>query len=160
MTTTVRRRSAAGPAASRGAERALQRRRRRENRLTGDRVRVAGRPVRSAMLRVPFVVALIAVLGFGVAGVLYLNTKADESGMRTEQAKASSSQLRLEIEALTRSIAELSATPRIAQQAKSLGLVPAGDAAILVVDDAGHARLVGTPSRAGHAPPEGSGGGR
>ena len=133
---------------SRGVRRATKRRG-RQVRATTARVSTAGRPVRSALLRVPFVVAIIAVLGGGVGGVLYLNTKIDESGIRTEQARETSADLKLEIESLNRSIAELGATPRLAQQARKLGLVPAGDAAILVIDKSGKSTLVGDPQPAG-----------
>jgi hypothetical protein len=111
----------------------------------------AGRPVRSALSRVPFVVALIVVLTVGVGGVLYLNTKTDESGMRAEQAKATVAQLRLTIEELTRTAADLSATPRLAAEAEALGLVPAGDAAIVTVDDTGAASLLGAAPADGTA---------
>lgn len=103
----------------------------------------AGRPMRAALLRMPLAIALIAVLGSGVAGVLYLNTKTDESGMRTEQAKSESVSLRYQIEALHRSIADLGATARIAEQAQTLGLEPAGDATIIVVDDHGRGTVQG-----------------
>lgn len=150
--------TAAAPAGvSRSTQRALDRRRRRQARMTTARMTVAGRPVRSALLRVPFVVALILVLGGGVGGVLYLNTKTDESGIRTEQAQQTSSQLRLDIEALGRTIAQLNATPRIADEARHLGLVPAGDAAILVIDKAGKGRLIGTPSPVGQHSTAGGG---
>jgi hypothetical protein len=137
---------------SASAQRALRRRRRRQARMASERLGGAGRPVRSALIRVPFAVALIAVLGGGVGGVLYLNTKTDESGLRTVQAREDSAQLRLEIEALGRSIAALNATPRIAAEARELGLVPAGDAAILVVGRDGKSTLIGTPSPAGQHP--------
>lgn len=120
------------------------------------RVAAAGRPVRAALLRVPFVVALIILLAGAVGGVLYLNTKTDESGMRTQQATSTSALLRLQIEALNRSIADLSATPRIAQEARALGMVPAGDAAILTIGQDGKTSLIGTPtpvpSAAAHGP--------
>ncbi|MBN9610984.1 MAG: hypothetical protein BGO26_08635 [Actinobacteria bacterium 69-20] len=112
------------------------------------RVAAAGRPMRAALLRVPFVVALIAVLGGGVGSVLYLNTKMDESGMRTEQATMTSAQLRLQIEELGRTIADLGATPRLAQEAQAMGLVPAGDAAIMTIGTDGKATLIGTPAPA------------
>ena len=145
----------AGP--SRSTQRAMDRRRRRQVRMSASRMSGAGRPVRSALLRVPFVVALILVLGGGIGAVLYLNTKTDESGIRTEQAQQASSQLRLDIEALSRSIAEQNATPRIAEQARRLGLVPAGDAAILVIDKSGKRTLVGRPAPVGQHPAAGGG---
>ena len=153
MTTTEDQRSPAtsGSAASaaprsRSAERAYLRREKREQRLTHDRLSRTGRPVRSALARVPFVVALIVVLGGGISGVLYLNTKTDESGIRTEDAQQKIADLNLQIEALNRSIADLDATPRIAQQAQALGMVPAGDAAILQVPASGAPTVIGTPS--------------
>lgn len=130
---------------NRAADRAARRRARRAGMRSPSPIAPAGRPMRAALLRVPFVIALIAVLAGGVGGVLYLNTKMDESGMRTEQANAKSAQLRLQIEALGRTIADLSATPRLAQEAKDLGLVPAGDAAILSIGADGAGTLIGTP---------------
>jgi cell division protein FtsL len=143
----------AGRSPSRSAERAYRRREKRERRLNQDRLSRTGRPVRSALARVPFVVALIAVLGGGISGVLYLNTKTDESGIRTEQAQQDIAEENLQIEALNRSIADLDATPRLAQQAKELGMVPAGDAAILQVPASGAPTLIGTPSVVPTPPP-------
>ncbi len=140
-TTTTRARRAGGSTRT-----APGRSRTRRTRQAASGLTRAGRPVRSALLRVPFVIALIVVLAVGVGGVLYLNTKIDESGMRTEQAKAASAQLRLEIEALHRSIADLTATPRIAERAEELGLVPVGDAAMLVIKGNGSAKLLGKPA--------------
>lgn len=115
--------------------------------LTSGRIAAAGRPVTSAMVRVPFVVALIVILAVGVGGVLFLNTKIDESGMRAEQAKATAAQMRLQIEALDRSIADLDATPRLAKRARQLGMVPAGDAAMIVVRHSGaKPKVVGDPT--------------
>lgn len=132
----------------RAARRARARRERRQVRAASARMTDAGKPVRSSLARVPFVVALIGVLTVGVGGVLYLNTKTDESGMRTEQAKSTAAQLRLTIEELTRTVAVLNATPRLAAEAEALGLVPAGDAAIVTVDGAGGATLLGTSTLA------------
>lgn len=153
MTTASYSRGAVDDAArttGRAARRARARRDRRVGR-SGDipGVSGAGRPVAAALTRAPFVIALIAILAAGVGGVLYLNTKTDESGMRTEQAKATSAQLRLTIEELGRTVADLNATPRLAAAADALGLVPAGDAAILTIDAGGATTLIGTPQAAG-----------
>lgn len=121
------------------------------------RVAAPGRPMRAALLRMPFVVVLIVLLAGAVGGVLYLNTKTDESGMRAQQASATAAQLRLQIESLNRAIADLAATPRIAQEARALGMVPAGDAAILTVDAGGHTSLIGTPKPVSPAAATGSG---
>ncbi|MEO7124770.1 MAG: hypothetical protein ABI382_10105 [Nakamurella sp.] len=133
---------------TRAAERARARRDRRQLKSTPARVAGAGRPVRSALARVPFVIALIVVLAIGVGGVLYLNTKIDESGIRAEQARSTTAQLRLNIEELTRTAADLNATPRLAAEAQVLGLVPSGDAAIMSIDANGTMTLLGTPTPA------------
>lgn len=108
----------------------------------------AGRPVSAALARLPFAIALILVLAIGVGGVLYLGTKTDETGMRTEAARETSRHLRLTIEELEREVAALGATPRIAAEARALGLVPAGDTAILTIDDTGVVTVLGTPHAA------------
>lgn len=144
-TATTRSRKATG---NRAAERARARRGRRLQKSAPTRVTAAGTPVRSALARAPFAVALIAILAAGVGGVLYLNTKIDESGMRAEQARSTASQLRLEIEQLTRTAADLNATPRLAAEAQALGLVRTGDTAILTIGPDGAATLLGTPAPA------------
>ena len=98
------------------------------------------------MNRAPFVVALIALLGLGITAVLWLNTLTDEAGMRTSTAKSKTTDLRLTIEALQRDVAMLDATPRIADQAKALGMVQAGDSAMLIVDGSGTGSVIGEPS--------------
>lgn len=125
------------------SSRGTSQRTRRRQVTTPAELRRSGQPVRAAMVRVPLVIALIIVLAAGVGGILYLNTKTDELGMRTEAARAASAQLRLEIESLNRTVAELSATPRIAHEAQELGLVPAGDAPIIIVAPDGSVTLVG-----------------
>lgn len=147
-------------ARNQAAERAQARRQRRQARISTATVPRAGRPVRSALARAPFVIALIAVLAVGVGGVLYLNTKIDESGIGVEQAKAAAATLRLEIEELNRQVADLSATPRIAAQARALGLVPAGDAAILTLHGNGTTTLLGDPHAAAAAVGQTEGAGR
>lgn len=130
------------------AERALARRRRRQG-SAPDGLLATGRPVAATLARVPFVIALIAVLAGGVGGVLYLNTKIDESGMRTEQAKSTAADLRLQIEALDRTIAGLNATPHLADEARALGLVPAGDTAMIVITEKNgklRSKIVGDPT--------------
>ncbi|MGS0686953.1 hypothetical protein ACVBEQ_17735 [Nakamurella sp. GG22] len=143
-------RSAATTASSR---RAYERRQRRTSKITASRLVTPGKPVTSALNRAPFVVMLIALLGAGIAGVLYLNTMTDEAGMRTSTAKTATSDLRLEIEALQRDVALLDATPRIADAAAKLGMVPAGDSAMLMVNEAGAGSVVGEPSQVPGPPP-------
>ncbi|HEY7812375.1 MAG TPA: hypothetical protein VIC62_04010 [Nakamurella sp.] len=137
------------------SRRAYERRIRRRQKMSDDRLVRPGRTVsRTAFNRAPFVIALIVLLGLGVTAVLWLNTLTDEAGMRTSTAKSKTTDLRLTIEQLRRDVAMLDATPRIADQAKALGMVQAGDSAMLIVDGSGTGTVVGEPSAvAAPAPP-------
>ena len=143
-------RSAASTASSR---RAYERRQRRTSKIDASRLVGAGRPVSSALNRAPFVVMLIALLAGGIAGVLYLTTMTDEAGMRTSAARSATTDLRLQIEALQRDVALLDATPRIADEAAKLGMVPAGDSAMLMINGSGAGSLIGEPSAVPGPPP-------
>lgn len=132
------------------ADRAYDRRRRRTERMVDARLQSVGAPIRERLHKVPFVVVVIAVLAMGGSGVLYLNTKADEAGIRINRAEAASDDLRLEIESLQRDISGLDATPEIARKAQALGLVPAGETAIIDCTT-GACRIVGTPQKPGAA---------
>jgi hypothetical protein len=136
------------------SKRAYERRQRRHQKITAARLVGPGKPIATALDRAPFVVVLIGLLAGGIAAVLYLNTVTDEAGMRTSTAKSNATDLRLTIEALQRDVALLDATPKIADEAAALGMVPAGDSAMLIVDAAGTGSVVGTPSAVpGAAPP-------
>ncbi|HEY5880426.1 MAG TPA: hypothetical protein VIU11_16065, partial [Nakamurella sp.] len=137
------------------SRRAYERRIRRRQKMSEDRLVRPGRKIPTvAFNRAPFVIALIALLGLGVTAVLWLNTLTDEAGMRTSTAKSRTTDLRLTIEELRRDVAMLDATPRIADQAKALGMVQAGDSAMLIVDGSGSGTVVGEPSAAAApAPP-------
>ncbi len=137
-----------GPPASTTASsrRAYERRQRRRQKISATRLVGPGKPVKSALNRAPFVVVLIALLASGIAGVLYLNTMTDEAGMRSSTARSKAIDLRLTIESLQRDVAMLDATPHIADEAAALGMVPAGDSAMLMVDGSGAGSVVGKPS--------------
>lgn len=129
------------------SRRAYERRIRRRQKMSDDRLVRPGRKVSTtAFNRAPFVVGVIALLGLGVTAVLWLNTLTDEAGMRTSTAKSKTTDLRLTIEQLRHDVAMLDATPRIAEQAKALGMVQAGDSAMLIVDGSGQGTVVGEPS--------------
>jgi hypothetical protein len=143
-------RSAASTASSR---RAYERRQRRTSKIDASRLVGAGKPVSSSLNRAPFVVVLIALLAGGIAGGLYLTTVTDEAGMRTSTARSATTDLRLQIEALQRDVALLDATPRIADAAAKLGMVPAGDSAMLMINGSGAGSLIGEPSAVPGPPP-------
>ena len=143
----------AAPASTASSRRAYARRQKRREKMSAPRMVTPGKPVASALNRAPFVVVLIAILGGGIAAVLWLNTLTDEAGMRTSTARNSSTDLRLTIEALQRDVANLDSTPRIADDAAALGMVPVGDAAMLVIDGTGAGSVIGTPSAVPGPPP-------
>jgi hypothetical protein len=128
------------------SRRAYERRQRRTQKVTGTKLVGPGKPVKAALSRAPFVVLLIALLGAGIVAVLYLNTVTDEAGIRTSTAKSNTVDLRLTIESLQRDVALLDATPRIAGAAAALGMVPAGDSALLMVDGSGAGSVIGDPT--------------
>ena len=143
----------AAPASTASSRRAYAKRQKRREKMSAPRMVTPGKPVASALNRAPFVVVLIAILGGGIAAVLWLNTLTDEAGMRTSTARNSSTDLRLTIEALQRDVANLDSTPRIADDAGALGMVPVGDAAMLVIDGTGAGSVIGTPSAVPGPPP-------
>ncbi|GGM11532.1 hypothetical protein [Nakamurella endophytica] len=143
----------AGPArraaaSSRSGSRAYDRRERRVGRISGDRLRSTGAPIRAALARAPFVLLVMALLAGGVVGVLWLNTMSDENGVRADRSRQHQAALQLEIEAAQRDVASLGSIPRIAAAAAALGLVPAGgDPAMIVPDpNGGAAKVYGTPT--------------
>jgi hypothetical protein len=91
------------------------------------------------------------MLVVGLVGVLWLNTLTDQAGIQTNDTRASTAKLQVTADQLHSDIAYRSATPAIAEQARKLGLVPAGDAAILVVPPAADGStaaptVIGTPT--------------
>ncbi len=128
-------------------QRARRRRARRDEKLSGRTLEPFLSRVRGSARRMPFILALVVMLGAALVGVLWLNTLTDEVGIQTNDARRAVSTLQLQIEGVSADIAARNATPAIAQAAASLGLVPAGDAAILVVpgDLAAEPSEIGTP---------------
>ncbi|RIJ76212.1 hypothetical protein D1871_12165 [Nakamurella silvestris] len=100
----------------------------------------------SLATRVPFLILLFVILAGGVGGVLALNTMTDESGLRTEKAATTSADLQLQIEQLQAEISSMDNVTALDKAARDLGLVPAGDAAILLLDKKGAVSVVGTPA--------------
>ncbi len=133
---------------TRSAGRAYERKRRREGRVPNRRVTATGSPIAAALTRVPFVMLIIFLLAGAIVGVLWLNTMTDEAGLRASQSRRAQIELKIKIEAGQRNAAALNATPRIAEAARGLGLVQAGDAAVLKVNPDGSATVIGTPAPA------------
>lgn len=141
--------TAPGRSSSAAARRAYARRARRERTWSEYELTRVGRPVRAALRRVPFVLVLIAMLGGALAGVLVLDTSTEKMGIETSRAKVSSTALRLQIEQVKQDVAALDGTAQIARRADELGLVQAHNPAIIVIDAAGAATIIGEPKPAG-----------
>ena len=130
----------------RAVERAYERRRRRERSMLDPRLTAVGRPIRASLGKVPVVLAAIVLLGGGIAGVLTINTMSDELGLQVSRTNTAIGDLQLTVEALQQSVADADSTPRIAQEARKLGMGPADDPAIITIDGKGRSTLIGTPT--------------
>lgn len=132
--TRTRSRTAVMPAsgAQSAADRAYERRRRRSSRITGDRLESSGQVIGGSLKKVPFIVLIIAILATGAGAVLWINTKASQTGVQIQTLDNQAGQLQLQNETLQRQVAQLDSTPNIAKRAQQLGLVPTpGDSVIV-----------------------------
>jgi len=142
----VSRRAARSAERRTAVERAYERRRRRERSMLDPRLTAVGRPIRASLGKVPVVLAAIVLLGGGIAGVLTINTMSDELGLQVSRTNTTIGDLQLRVEALQQAVADADSTPRIAQEARRLGMGPADDPAIITVDGKGRSTLIGTPT--------------
>jgi hypothetical protein len=129
-----------------GVARAYERRTRRQARVSGHRLTSTGAPVHRALRRAPFLVGIMLLLAGGLTTVLLLSTLTDQANIQQSRSRSTQQSLQLSVEAARQSVAALGAIDRIAREAQSLGMVPAGDAAVLMVGTTGAATVVGTPT--------------
>ncbi|OLF10808.1 hypothetical protein BU204_31105 [Actinophytocola xanthii] len=124
------------------AQRALARRAHRSGyrpeSLDGDRA--AG--------RASFVVLIIALLTVGVATTLWLSTQAVADSYRLDEAKRTAGELAEQAAELQREVTRAESASVLAERAKEMGMVPAGDPARLVVRPDGRVVVVGEPTPA------------
>ncbi|MGQ0841070.1 hypothetical protein [Actinokineospora sp.] len=132
---------AAGRPRTAAAERAYARRAHREGRGTASRPAVATEEVTSG--RASFVVLIIALLVVGVAATLWLTTQAIADSYRLEDAKNGATRLSEQAAQLQREVTRQESASALAQRARELGMVPAGDPAWLVVQPDGSVTVVG-----------------
>lgn len=131
-----------GRARSAAAQRAYARRAQREGRpvqrtVEEDLDRGAG--------RVPFAVLIIVLLVVGVAATLWLSTQAIADSYRLDEAKQNVERLSERAAVLQREVTEKESAASLAERAKAMGMVPAGDPARLVVKPDGTVVVVGEP---------------
>lgn len=142
-TPTEKRRAAPARSRTAAAQRAYARRAQREGRrierpVEEDLDRGAG--------RASFVVLIIVVLAVGVASTLWLSTQAIADSYRLEAAKAEADRLAERAAELQREVTEKESAASLAERAKAMGMVPAGDPARLIVQPDGTVVVVGEPT--------------
>ncbi|MEU3015101.1 hypothetical protein [Nocardia asteroides] len=146
---TARRVEAAERVKSGAAQRAYARKRTREQLLDGIEL-----PERASTMagRIPFVTAIIGLLGCGLALTLLLTTRAAEDSYLLGDARAVNRKLADERAALQREVAAADSAPELASRARELGMIPAKDPARLVLGPGGEVTVIGTPTPAQGAP--------
>jgi hypothetical protein len=98
--------------------------------------------------RAPFVMLVMALLGVALVATLWLSTAATADSYHLQSARKVARNLTEHWESLGRQVASLETAPELARQARGLGMVPAGEAARLVVRPDGSVEVIGQPRRA------------
>ncbi|CAM4348697.1 hypothetical protein NONI108955_22105 [Nocardia ninae] len=98
--------------------------------------------------RIPFVAAIIALLGCGLALTLLLTTRAAEDSYQLGDIKATNKRLADERAALQREVEAADSAPELAARARELGMIPAKDPARLVLGPDGTVTVIGKPTPA------------
>jgi hypothetical protein len=98
--------------------------------------------------RASFVILIIVLLTVGVVATLWLSTQAIADSYRLEDAKQTADHLAERADQLERDVTKAESASALAERAKSMGMVPAGDPARLVVQPDGRVVVVGEPNRA------------
>ncbi|MGW0005570.1 hypothetical protein ACWDT6_17260 [Nocardia grenadensis] len=98
--------------------------------------------------RGPFVAAILAMFGCGLALTLVLTTRAAEDSYQLSDAREANRVLSDERAALQREVAAADSAPELATRARELGMIPAVDPARLVVAPDGTVTVVGEPKPA------------
>ena len=98
--------------------------------------------------RTSFVMLVMALLGAALVATLWLSTAATADSYHLQGALKVVRNLTERSESLGRQVATLETAPELARRARELGMVPAGDAARLVVRPDGGVVLIGQPRRA------------
>ncbi|GAB2958528.1 hypothetical protein LWP59_11235 [Amycolatopsis acidiphila] len=157
-TRTERRHTRGGQQRTTAAERAYARRAQRVDVLRRNEKEPQREP-RKLRLRWPksrasFVLIVMTLLAAGVATTLLLSTQAIADSYRLEQIRQENASLAEQSEQLQQGVTKAEAASSLANRAKALGMVPAGNPAHLVQNPDGSITVVGEPKKAvGQAPP-------
>jgi hypothetical protein len=103
--------------------------------------------------KTPFVLLVLSLLGGGLVALLLLSSASSADAFTQRRLVQDNRALTLHEQALGRQVAALEAPGALADRARKLGLVQAADPGFLVLDRAGPAKVVGTPSPATSPPP-------
>jgi cell division protein FtsB len=102
--------------------------------------------------RTPFILLILGLLGFGLVGLLLLNTATASGSFREQALQQQNSDLTLKQQELQRAVGALDTPQALASAAAKLGMVPGGDPAFLVHQPDGQWKVMGNPTPA-TAPP-------
>jgi hypothetical protein len=133
------------------AERAYARRAQREGRGRGEAVQRHPRRKpqqkheRVTASRAAFVMLVMGLLAAGVVTTLWLSTQAIADSYRLDQAKRTATELAERAEMLQSDVAQLESASSLANMARLLGMVPAGDPSRLIVGQDGQVSVIGDP---------------
>ncbi|MBC6447690.1 hypothetical protein [Actinokineospora xionganensis] len=136
------------------AERAYARRAHRDGHGSVARAKVSDEEVASG--RASFVVLIMALLAVGVAATLWLTTQAVADSYRLERAKEEANRLAEHAAQLQREVTKKESASVLAERARQLGMVPAGDPARIVVGPDGAVTVVGEAKPVQAPPPPAS----
>jgi hypothetical protein len=145
-------RSTGGRGRSTAAERAYARRAHRGQR-PGDRPDQAADRRQTSGHRASFVILVMVLLIGGVVATLWFSTQATADAYKLEQAKNATNELSVRVGQLQQQVAQQGSPQSLAQRARQLGMVPAGDIAHLVVGPDGKVTVIGTPTKVTPPPP-------
>ncbi|AOW92838.1 hypothetical protein BFN03_09540 [Rhodococcus sp. WMMA185] len=134
------------------AERAYKKRTQRASARGGSGDAAPGRNRTALAARIPFVAAIIGLLGVGLVVTLLLTTRSAEDSYQLSAARAQNQALAQQKAALERDVETANSAPKLAEEAAKLGMVPAKDPARLVVHEDGSVEVVGTPAPASGSP--------
>lgn len=120
------------------SQRAYERRAQRQNRL----LRVVPERTPGAGPRTPFVLLVMGLLTAGIVGTLWLSTTATADSYRLEQVRQANKALSEREEQLRHQVAAQDSPASLAEAARTLGMVPAGDPARLLVRPDGSVAVI------------------
>lgn len=146
--------SAPGSGRSGAAARAYDRRQQRATVHGGESSSPGHSAARTAMsttkitARIPFVALVIGLLTLGLGLTLLLTTRSAGDSYALSDAKAANERLVQERASLQRDVELADSAPELARKAADLGMIPAANAARIVVADDGSVQIVGTPAPA------------